>query len=53
MIFTATDEWFLPQPPCEIVWILLAALHIVELSTNNVATTRHSTFNRGIFKNNG
>lgn len=34
------------------VWMLLAALHTVEARTNNVATRRHSTLKRGIFKDN-
>ena len=49
-LLTATEEKFMPTPPWQIVWILLAALHTVEPSTKNVATRRPSIFKRGIFK---
>ena len=50
-ILTAMDDEFLPQPPCEMVRMLLAALYKPEMIIDNAAKTRNSTLMSGIWLN--
>ncbi len=51
-LLTATDEKFLPQPPCETARILFDELHIVEPIVNIATNIRYSICKYGILKKN-